>query len=80
MKFDVEFIKLPAPKLPAKEGNISYPVSYEYNGGTIYKGQYIKGFEIPEPIVPNGFKLVQLYMGLQLNSCPPMKTNRLRRI
>jgi len=80
MNFDAEFIKLPAPVLAAKEGYVSYPVSYEYNGGTIYKGQYVKGFEIPEPVVPIGFKLVELYMGLQHNAHPPLKTSKLKRI
>jgi hypothetical protein len=74
-------IKVNAPVLPAREGMISYPVSYDYNGSHFVKGTgLISGYRVPEPIVPAGYELVEMYFGLQLNSYPPMKKNMLRKI
>lgn len=77
---ETEFMKMPAPVLPAREGKVSYPVSYAYNGGTIIAGKFYAGYEIPPPVIPAGFKVVELYMALQHNAHPPLKTVKLVRI
>lgn len=50
---------------------VTYPVSYRYNGGTIIDGEWYDGFEVPPPIVPEGFCLINIGIGLQLNAHPP---------
>lgn len=73
-------IKIPAPVLPAREGVVDYPVSTDYNGGHFVKGiGLIAGYDVPEPIVPHGFELVEMYFGLQYNNYPPTKKNMLRK-
>jgi hypothetical protein len=74
-------IKVEAPKLPAREGMISYPVSYDYNSPRFVQGTgLIYGYDVADPIIPAGYELVEMYFGLQLNSYPPMKKNMLRKI
>ena len=73
-------IKVDAPVLPAREGMVSYPVSQDYNGGRFIKGTgWISGYDVPEPIVPAGYELVEMYFGLQFNCYPAMKKNMLRK-
>ena len=57
---------------------VKYPVSYRYNGGVTYKGQWYEGFTVSKPRVPPGFKLVGIGIGLELNSHPPLATQYLR--
>ena len=49
-------------------------VSYTYNGGIIIDGKLYQGFEVPQPKVPKGFKLVGIGCGFQLNARPPYAT------
>ena len=53
---------------------ITYPVSYEYNGGIIIDGKWYKGYDVPKPDVPVGYELVDIGVGLQLNARPPYAT------
>ena len=53
---------------------VTYPVSYTYNGGIIIDGKLYQGFEVPQPKVPKGFKLVGIGCGFQLNARPPYAT------
>ena len=59
---------------------VQFPVSYRYNGGTIIGGKWYSGYEVPPPIVPSGYKLVSLGVGLQLNSRPPFATMLLKKL
>jgi len=49
---------------------VEYPVSYDFNGGPSY--------HVPPPIVPEGFELVGIGCGLQLNARPPLATMYLK--
>lgn len=53
---------------------VTYPVSQEYNGGTIIDGVWYKGYEVPAPKFPKGFKVVSIGCGLQHNAHPPYAT------
>ncbi len=53
---------------------VTFFVSCNYNGGITQDGDWYPGFEVPPPDVPEGFKLVSLGVGLQLNSRPPYCT------
>lgn len=72
-----KYFKLPAPIVEFKgpkwgKGKIvTYPVSYRYNGGTIINDEWYDGYEVPPPIVPEGFRLINIAIGLQLNAHPP---------
>jgi hypothetical protein len=57
-----------------------YAVSYKYNGGTVIDGKWYEGYEVPPPILPTGYKLVGIGVGLQLNASPPLATARLKPI
>lgn len=58
---------------------VTFPVSCSYNGGTIIKGKWYQGYLVPPPIIPDGFELVSIGCGLQLNACPPYATQLLRK-
>jgi hypothetical protein len=70
----------PAPDLtkkarPGRKVEVTFPVSFSgYNGGTVVGGKWYSGFKVPEPIVPPGFKLKDIGVGLQLNAHPPYAT------
>lgn len=81
------YIQCEAPVLPTPPGKgakkvgknsyeVTYPVSYKYNGGYVMHGddQWYAGFYVPEPVVPAGWKLVGIGVGLQLNARPPYAT------
>lgn len=53
---------------------VHYPVGIEYNGGTIHEGKWYRGFKVPAPTPPKGFKLTGIGIGLQLNAHPPYAT------
>jgi hypothetical protein len=57
-----------------------YAVSYEYNGGIVIADKWYKGYEVPPPYLPVGYKLVGIGVGLQLNARPPLATARLKPI
>lgn len=79
----------PAPDLRGKERNkqgklldsveVTYPVSYRYNGGTTIEDEWYTGYEVPPPILPDGYELVNLGVGLQLNARPPYATMLLKK-
>lgn len=69
-----KFIYVDSPKLPRREGKVTFPVSYDYNGGIIVNGKWFKGYKVGNPIIPSGYKLVTLGIGLQLNARPPLAT------
>ena len=73
-------INVDSPKLPAREGVVKYPVSYRYNGGIIVEGKWHDGYEVGDPIVPDGYELVGMGVGLQLNSRPPIATEYLQKV
>jgi len=74
----------PAPDLRGQERTkqgklldsveVTYPVSYRYNGGTIIDDEWYTGYEVPPPILPDGYELVNIGVGLQLNARPPYAT------
>jgi hypothetical protein len=74
--------KLPEQRIRKGHNSIEveYPVSYRYNGGISIDGEWYTGYEVPPPAVPEGFELVSLGVGLQLNAKPPRQTMLLRRI
>jgi hypothetical protein len=79
----LEHIQCPKPVLPElgrrESMEVSYPVSYTYNGGIFLKGGHYKGYIVPEPDVPDGCEIVGIGVGLQLNAQPPHCTRVLRR-
>jgi hypothetical protein len=58
---------------------VTYPVSITYNGG-IALDKWYKGFKVAKPKVPQGFELVNIGIGLQLNCRPPYATSYLKPI
>ncbi len=77
------YFKVKAPQLERRERWLKrhlvvYPVSYTYNGGIIVDGDWYEGFEVDPPIVPEGFELVDIGVGLDMNNKPPLATNYLR--
>ena len=80
---DKKLYKCPRPTLTMGEKwcdsrLVTYPVSYEYNGGIVLDDEWYDGFEVPSPIVPAGFELVGIGIGLQLNAQPPYATAYLK--
>lgn len=76
-----EFKTMPRPVLTEKSGKkvvggreVTFPVSYRYNGGTIIGNEWYQGYEVPQPKLPKGHKLQTLGVGLQLNAKPPYAT------
>jgi len=74
-----DYKTMPKPKLTIRERwcssfLVSYPTSCTYNGGTIIDGKWYKGYRVPAPKVPRGFKLVSIGCGSQLNAHPPYAT------
>ena len=59
---------------PGKKIRVTYAVGYSYNGGTVVNGEWFAGFKVPPPIVPAGYKLIGLAVGLELNAHPPQAT------
>lgn len=45
--------------------------SISYNGGTVVGDKWYSGFEVGEPILPDGYELVGTGEGSQLNAHPP---------
>ena len=67
-------------KTPKIRCEVTYRVSYEYNGGIVIEGEWYNGFEVPPPLLASGYKLVGIGVGLQLNARPPLATARLVKI
>jgi len=57
-----------------KSIEVTYPVSCQYNGGIHINDEFYKGFSVPPPVIPKGWKLVNIGVGLQLNARPPYAT------
>jgi len=80
-----EYFKIKEAKLSVGEKwcnsfLVTFPVSYDYNGGIVIEGKWYKGFKVAKPKVPKGFKLYGIGCGLQLNACPPYATMYLQPI
>lgn len=56
---------------PGKRIKVDLPISVSYNGGTVIDGKWYAGYEVPKPIVPDGYELVSSYSGAQYNAHPP---------
>jgi hypothetical protein len=70
-----------SPSIKGKDGDIvTYPVSYKYNGGIIINKKWYDGYIVGQPLVPKGFKLVSIGVGLNLNNQPPLATARLVKV
>jgi len=74
--------KFPTPQLTYGERwldsyLVSFPVSYQYNGGIIIDGEHYDGIEVPSPIIPDGYTLKSIGVGLNLNYVPPYATRYL---
>jgi hypothetical protein len=61
-----------------KAHEVTFSVSYRYNGGIIVRDEWYSGYEVPKPDVPSGWTLVSLGFGLQLNAKPPYCTMLLK--
>ena len=59
---------------------VTFPVSYNYNGGIVIDGEWYEGVEVPDPVVPEGYKLKSIGVGLQLNANPPYATMYLEKV
>jgi hypothetical protein len=57
---------------------VSFPVSYRYNGGVIIEGEHYDGVDVPDPIIPHGYTLKGIGVGLNLNIVPPYATYYLK--
>jgi hypothetical protein len=57
-----------------KSFEVEFPVSYQYNGGIHIGDEFYKGYSVPPPVVPEGWKLVNTCAGLDLNARPPYAT------
>ena len=79
------WLKSPATDLtnkakPGQEVQVTYATGITYNGGTVVNGEWFAGYDVPPPIVPNGFELYHIGVGLDLNSHPPRATAILREV
>ena len=80
-----EFVVIENPRMTVGEKwcesfLVTYPVSYSYNGGMIHNGKWYKGFKVKGIKAPEGFELVGIGCGLQLNAKPPFATAYLKPI
>jgi len=71
-----DFFEVEQPDLRRYNGEceVTFPVSYTYNGGIIIDGKWYKGFRVPYPKLREGFTLKTLGVGLDLNQKPPRAT------
>lgn len=73
------WIRLPGTNLtkkaqPGKKVKVTYAVGVSYNGGTVVNDEWFAGYEVGEPIIPEGYELKDLGCGLELNCAPPRAT------
>lgn len=88
MRPGLKLKKMPQPVIPAERQRgdekwcygwlVTFPVSIRYNGGITIDGEWYDGYEVPEPKVPEGFELISIACGLQLNAHPPYATMYLK--
>ena len=57
---------------------VNYPATYQYNGGITVDEEWYDGYEVPPPKTPEGFELVGIGCGYQLNAHPPLATAYLK--
>lgn len=79
MSLENRWVKVPGKDLtrfanPGKKVKVTYPTSQGYNGGIVVQGEWFEGYQVDEPIVPAGYELRGIGMGLQLNARPPLCT------
>lgn len=53
-----------------KSFEVSFPVSYKYNGGIVIDGKHYDGYEVPNPDLPEGWELLSIGVGLQMTYPP----------
>lgn len=70
-------------KVPVKACEVTFIASEKYNGGIVVLldgvEHWVKGFRIPRPVTPEGFELVGMGVGHQLNCTPPFATEYLKK-
>jgi len=57
-----------------KPVQVTYAISYNYNGGIVVDDKWYAGYDVPPPIVPAGFELKGMGVGADFNSRPPRAT------
>jgi len=57
---------------------VTYAVSYSYNGGIVIENKWYDGYEVPPPLLPAGYAIVGIGVGYQLNARPPLATGYLK--
>ena len=57
-----------------KACEVTFAISNGYNGGILWEGGWYRGFRVPPPDVPAGWKLTTIGCGPQLNARPPYIT------
>lgn len=63
---------------PKERQEVTYAVSYTYNGGIVIDDKWYEGYEVPAPYILPGFGIVGIGVGLQLNARPPYATGVLK--
>lgn len=66
-----DFQKFIGCKIKGCVGRVFLPISIRYNGGTVVNGKWCKGFDIPKPKLPKGYRLYSSW-GAYLNCHPPV--------
>jgi hypothetical protein len=67
-------------KYPEGAFIVTYPVSYRYNGGIVIGDEWYDGYEVDAPVVPEGWELKGMAVGLNLNARPPQATMLLKKV
>ena len=63
---------------PKERREITYAVTYCYNGGITVDGEWYDGYHVPGPLMNPGYVIVGIGVGLQLNAHPPLATGVLK--
>lgn len=63
---------------PGDRIEVTYPVSYTYNGGIGIDGTWYEGYEVPAPILNVDHAIVGIGVGYELNARPPLATGVLK--
>lgn len=90
MKPNGKYFLCPQPDLRGAQNNrknkkwcdgrlVMFPTSVQYNGGTTVNGEWFDGYKVPEPLIDEGYELVSIACGDQLNARPPLATRLLRK-
>lgn len=65
---------------PKERCEVTYSVSYTYNGGIVINDEWYDGYEVPPPIISIDYGIIDIGVGLQLNAKPPYATGVLKPI